>query len=70
MPDYDYENPPTTYGILMCSIYCGDDIEQFYNVGSFINGKFYKGEREEEEKEVCPTYWAKINEPHSWECED
>jgi len=54
---------------LMCSVYIGappdGDIEWFYEIGSFENGKFL----DKEKKEYSPLYWVKINEPHAWECE-
>lgn len=57
------------YDILMCFVYTGGipdgDLEWFYEIGSFEDGKFLDNKNQE----CSPHYWAKINEPHAWECE-
>jgi len=69
LPEPEYSLPRNVYDILMCFVYTGampdGDLEWFYKIGSFENGKFL-----DVEKKVCsPHYWVKINEPHAWECE-
>jgi hypothetical protein len=54
--------------LLLCSVYNGypdGDLEYFYTIGSYRNGKFY----DVKNKRYHADYWAKINEPHAWECD-
>ena len=62
------EEGETVHSVLMCHVYNGcpyGDIEWYYKIGSFLDGKFY----DEEGKEYFAHYWALINEPHAWECD-
>lgn len=58
----------TVYDVLLCSVYNGypdGDIECYYRIGTYRDGKFY----DDQKKEYHTDYWTLINEPHAWECD-
>lgn len=62
------EHGGTIYNILMCAVYNGypdEDLEWYYSVGTFRDGKFY----DKDGKEYPAQYWALINTPYAWECD-